>query len=224
MNGSTDHSENASGMSKTECESNISALIDGELEPEALLITLDKLVDDNQCIEFYEDTRKMQQRLGAGDFPHSDSKLPQDLWNKIERKSGLNRPLIVKLFGKTSPVWAAAATIFFVFSLWAGGVLEFKIPQFGDRTISLTLGENEGKMDEERFVELTAELLKADKRYHRKMLDVMEAVDSRAFIQEGSLEESKPRLSQSVENRPKERRTPRTVGEASPFKIGLSMW
>ncbi len=46
-------------------------------------------------------------------------------------------------------------------------------------------------MDENRFVELTAELLKADRRYHRKMLDVMETVNQNAFIPEGS-GESRP--------------------------------
>ncbi|NJL30061.1 MAG: hypothetical protein HC897_20285 [Thermoanaerobaculia bacterium] len=41
----------------------------------------------------------------------------------------------------------------------------------------MVLGQNAGKMSDERFARMVVDLLSADRRYHRKMLEVITAVE-----------------------------------------------
>ncbi len=59
-----DKQEHKKKMTNEECEINISALLDGELEPEELLPTLDHLSVNKECREFYIEARELQQRFG----------------------------------------------------------------------------------------------------------------------------------------------------------------
>ncbi len=174
-------------MTDEECEMNLSALIDGELEPEALLPTLDHLAQSETCSTFYRNARKLQDDYGAGHYPVQEETLPDGGWEKIERKSLSGGARVIHLLTRTQ-VWGAAAAILLAVGLWWGGMMEFHRPTPGSQVTEVTLGEDEGSMSEQRFVELTAELLRSDRRYRRKMLEVLEEVDRATYIPEGSPE------------------------------------
>ncbi len=171
------------------CEANLSAMIDGELEPESLLATLDHMVANKSCREFYRDARQLQDRYGAGHFPIpvKEASLPENGWHKIEQKSLDPGARILQLFTRTQ-VWATAAAILLVLGLWGGGIMEFHRPVLSSKPTEITLGEDEGRMSEQRFVELTSELLRSDRRYRRKMMEVLEEVDRVSYTSEGTPE------------------------------------
>lgn len=145
------------------CEMSISALTDGELPAEDLLPTLDHLAECPSCRAFYRDLRAL-----AAALP------PEEVWRRIEVAAapGLSRT------GRARP-WAMrlAAALLLVAGL--GGALAFV--RFGlhpaGEPIEVTLGEDRGRMTEQRFVDLTVELLRADSRYHQEMLQVLTAVE-----------------------------------------------
>ena len=47
-------------------------------------------------------------------------------------------------------------------------------------------------MTDERFIELTTEVLRADRRYHQKMQEIMAAVNYRGHVLEGGAEGPAP--------------------------------
>ncbi len=207
-------------------EMNISALIDGELEPEALLPTLDFLASNQDAQTFYLESRQLQAQYGAGNFPLGESKPSKKLWGMIEKKSGLRRPAIFKLLSP-SPAWAAAAAVFLIIGLWTGGWIQ-DIGSSNEKAPNseLTLEANKGSMDEDRFVQLTSEILRSDRRYHRKMLEIMEAVNSRSFVREGSSEGESRREGRQIgsEDIAQANTTPRQSTGQSNSPVSLRFW
>ncbi len=225
MNGKLTESSIAREMSNEECEANLSALIDGELELNQILPTLDHLVENPQCRKFYREARELQSRLGAGAFIDEDTELETSTWNKIENRIEPSKSArIYNFVSRNSPIWAAAAAIILVVGLWSGGFLKLVGLQPKSDGVTIQLEENQGAMDEERFVELTSELLRADRRYHRKMLDVMEAVNGRGFIQEGSMENNSFRSSaEQTETQPAGNAN-RSTGSNVSDLIDIRLW
>ncbi|MCB2211746.1 hypothetical protein KQI52_06500 [bacterium] len=158
-------------------EENLSAIMDGELTGEELLESIDALVEDGELREFWRDSRSLQKALAR---PQSElvETPPSSVWENVEFSAGKpKRKAKILSIREVSPqVWAAAASIVLIFSLTLAGLFNGVMPeQANARTIQL--GQNEGRMTEDRFLELTSELLKADPRYHRKMLEVMQMVN-----------------------------------------------
>ena len=54
--------------------------------------------------------------------------------------------------------------------------------------MEIVVGSAPQSMDDERFIELTRELLRADPRYHRTMLEIVSAVDRQTTRGEGLAE------------------------------------
>jgi len=108
--------------------------------------------------------------------------------------------------------------------LWAGG--GFKIPGLHTKqeVIELRLGEDRGKMTESRFIELTAELLRSDRRFHRKMLAVMQQVNQGEMILEGSQDFN--RDSKELDKAESSTLTPseRNANERSASPVEISFW
>jgi hypothetical protein len=68
-------------------------------------------------------------------------------------------------------------------------------PDLGPReegVMSIELAANSGAMSDQRFLELTTELLQADRHYHFKMQQIMTAVNRHSFAAEGSTEPPSP--------------------------------
>lgn len=187
-----------SSLTDEECEANLSALVDGQLEETLLLPTIDHLLRSKRCQRFFRDARSLQEFLSEKRDGHLLQEKPAKTWERIEHASGLRKSRTTRLFSRNSPLWAAAAAFILVIGLWTGGYKKLVQPLAPGSTITIRLAEDQGSMDEKRFVELTAELLRADRRYQRKMLEIMETVNSGDFIREGSAgdltEEARPFL------------------------------
>ena len=108
-------------LTDEECEANLSALIDGELDGTLLLPTIDHLVRSERCRRFYRDARLLRELLSGERAKRLVQEKPADTWKKIEWRSGLHRPQVFRLFSKRSPFWAAAAAVLLVLGLWTGG-------------------------------------------------------------------------------------------------------
>ena len=170
-------------------EMSISALADGELPAEDLLPTLDHLAECSSCQAFYRDVRALAAALPAGAAPASASgEAPEEVWRRIEEAApGLSRT------GRVRP-WALrlAAAVLLVAGLWGALAAARSVLHPPGAPIEVTLEEDRGRMTEQRFVDLTVELLRADSRYHQEMLLLLTAVVERGRRQETPVDYDAP--------------------------------
>ena len=171
-------------------EMSISALADGELPREELLPTLDHLAACPACLAFYRDVRSLAaalpdpQQLSAP----APEEAPEEVWRRIEVAAA---PALSRQ-GRLQP-WAMrlAAALVLVASLW-GALAALSTLRPAGEPIEITLGEDRGRMTEQRFVDLTVELLRADSRYHQEMLQVLNTVTERGGRQEAPADHDVP--------------------------------
>lgn len=174
------------------CEMSISALVDGELPTEELLTTLDHLAECSSCQAFYRDVRALAAATGNLRPPASASApeeaAPEEIWRRIEAAAA---PALSKT-GRPRP-WAMrlAAAILLVAGLW-GALAAVRSLRPAGEPIEITLEEDRGRMTEQRFVDLTVELLRADSRYHQEMFQVLTAVLVRGGRQESPVDQDAP--------------------------------
>lgn len=161
-------------------EADLSAVIDGELDGEPLRLAIDALVEDSSLRDFWKQSRGLQATLANPDDDRVGVSPSPDLWKKIEKETN-ESTLIVSLKRLPMRSLAAAATILLVVSLTLSGLLRIDLPFGQSNGQSVNLAGERGSMDEQRFIDLTTELLQADPRYHRKMLEVMELVNEQAY-------------------------------------------
>lgn len=155
------------------CEIEISALLDGESTDEAMLPALDHLVACARCRDFYQRARQLEGAVATLRTPLAGAP-PPELWQEIERASGLAPR-------RALPRWPArlaqvAAAVLLVFGLWAAAGAPDRRNE-KSATLEVMLGQDPDRMSDERFARLVVDLLSADRRYHRKMLEVMTAVE-----------------------------------------------
>ena len=155
------------------CEMSLSALADGELPPEELLPVIDHLAGCPGCQAFYRDLRSLAASLPDPQRLPAPAEAPEEIWQRIERAAV---PASVQA-GRMRP-WAlrSAAAVLLVAGLW--GALAAARSALGPvgAPIEITLGEDRGRMTDQRFVDLTVELLRSEPRYHQEMLQVLTAV------------------------------------------------
>jgi hypothetical protein len=192
-------------------EIEISALLDGEIEPARILPLIDALAENAQLRRFYRRARGLDTALMASSLGGETEPAPAALWDRIREsahpheegrrswRDGLGRwsgtarpPRVIRV-----PAWTlgAAAAVFAALLAWKadpgmstrlrigpGAAVEPGVP------IEIAVGDRPESMTDRRFALLTAELLQADPRYQRKMLHVMEEIEQAGFIPEGSSE------------------------------------
>jgi len=172
----------------------ISALADGELPAEDLLPALDHLAECPSCLAFYRDLRALAAALPAAAAEQADpltatGEAPEEIWHRIEAAAvpALSRP------GRVQP-WAMRLAAAFLLVAGLSGALAAarSVLRPAGAPIEITLGEDRGRMTEQRFVDLTVELLRADSRYHQEMLQVLTAVDERDGRQEAPVDYDVP--------------------------------
>ena len=161
-------------------EADLSAIVDGELDGEPLRQAIDALVRDADLRQFWAESRTMQHSLHAGEGDLAGVTPHSELWNAIEEKVK-PRAKIFSLNHAPVRAWAAAATILLAVGLSVSGFLKVDVPFFHTQQTTVELASDRGSMTEDRFLQLTTELLKADPRYQRKMLEVMEVVNQQAY-------------------------------------------
>lgn len=171
----------------------LSALLDGELERDERIHVLDRLATDPGVREAYLDMRRLEEVVNAAELPGT---LPVRLWRAVLRKVGAVPHRGPSSLGRwlrpvPIPAWALGVATVLVLTLvvWGNVAGPVRSPEARLQpgvTIEVGLGSARDGMDDTRFVELTTELLRADRRYHRKMLEVMQEVEGSAFIAEGA--------------------------------------
>jgi predicted anti-sigma-YlaC factor YlaD len=172
-------------------EMSLSALADGELPTDELLRAIDHLAECPGCRAFYRDLRALAaalpdpQRLSAS----VPGEAPEEIWRRIEAAAA---PALAPA-GRIRP-WALrlAAAVLLVAGLW--GALAAARSALGpmNAPIEITLGEDRGRMTEQRFVDLTVELLRADSRYRQEMVQVLNAVGEGSGRQEAPTDYDAP--------------------------------
>ncbi len=170
-----------------EFQADISALMDGELERDETLRVIDRLLEDSDCREGYLEMRRLTTVVAAAEIPGS---LPERAWKTIRSKTGLDAPVRSWAWLRPIPVpaWMLGAAAVLVLSLlvWTNVPTEVDPGVRFQPGVTIEVGSNEDAMTDQRFVELTTEILQADRRYHRKMLEVMNEIEGNTFIAEGS--------------------------------------
>lgn len=188
-------------------ETSISALADGELPMENLLPTLDHLAECTSCQAFYRDVRALAAALPAHSrklpLPAAATgEAPEEIWRRIEAAAALTltrteqgRPWAMRL----------AAAVLLVASLWGALAVVRSAQRPAGEPIEITLEDDRGRMTEQRFLDLTVELLRADSRYHQEMLQVLTAVIDRRTRPETAIDYDAP-LPEGNEDRSDKRR------------------
>jgi len=172
----------------------LSALLDDEIEPHEMRAVLDHVLGCPDCARFYREARGLQlivERIEPAAAERSASapaRVTAATRDRArERAAGWLRP-------RPAWGWAAAVVVAAAAGLWGGSHwLEAPTPalragseQVGGESWSEAAEETRAaieipgdgtSMNEERFVELTVELLRADRRYQQEMSAVLKQVD-----------------------------------------------
>lgn len=166
----------------------LSALLDGEIDRGILLPTLDHLARCAPCRDFYRRARALDGTLALvreNDRGTGHGSLPG--WREVERRSRRRLPhrRALAWSGRLAAGLLAAAGLAAALGTLGGP----EAPPPGS-VVEVRLEGDRGHMDEARFLELATELLRADRRYHLAMEQVLAEVNRRTFGREGSAEEA----------------------------------
>lgn len=179
-------------------ESSISALIDGELETPEQLPVIDHLVVCESCRAFYRRARALDDMVVASRSQDVEP-APEAVWERIAAASGwTDRSLEPRGGGaRRLPKWGQRALELAAVLVLALGIWWLKpapeppsVPddEVADK-VDVVLEEDRGSMTEERFLEITTEILRADRSYHRKMYEVMSVVTAMTERPEGAADD-----------------------------------
>ena len=177
-------------------ESLVSVWLDDELDRPGQVECLDHLMRCASCRGFYLDARELD-GLGGAIRTRTEATQPSpDVWKRIKWATRKDRARPAR---RRIPAWALQAAAVIVvrvglsFMVWSGRMLEAPLPEKAE----VVLGENGGQMTDRRFVELTKEVLRAERHYHSAMLAVMGQVIRDTAV---SLEASDEGLIEASEN------------------------
>jgi hypothetical protein len=208
-------------------EVDLSAVVDGELDGEPLRRAIDALVSNSDLRSFWVESRALQSTLHAGEGDRAGVSPPEGLWNAIEAKVK-PRSRIIPFNRVPVRAWAAAATILLAVGLTISGFLKVDIPFFQNQQRTIQLASDRGSMTEARFLQLTTELLQADPRYQRKMLEVMQIVNQQAY---GFQIGEEQRRGEPLRNRSPQETTPDAQTASAPAQppasrdnVELRLW
>jgi predicted anti-sigma-YlaC factor YlaD len=153
-------------------ETLVSTWLDGPLDRSEQVECLDHVVRCESCRGFYVDARALDGLVASVRTPAEAEQPSREIWKRIvwattrERKKPSRRGL---------PLWALQAAAVLVLAVglsvivWNGGMA----PAPEQAEVMLGQGPD---MTEARFVELTREVLGANRRYHSAMYEIMEQV------------------------------------------------
>jgi anti-sigma factor RsiW len=146
-------------------ELDLSALLDGELESDAIPETLEHLRHCSVCHRFFQQLLELDGASGL---------LKERDTHRMVARSATSRRSPWKM---TRNAWVAAAVVLAFLGGWMlpTANLAADVPT-RDEVLELSLGEDAGKMADARFVSMAVELLRADPRYHIAMFQMLQDV------------------------------------------------
>lgn len=171
-----------------EAEERLSAFLDGELAPGAAVPALEHAFGCPACRAFFAAARRLQElapALGAepvAELPAAAEPAADRLWDRIRAESGLDRaPQRHRL---VPAAWLRAAALValglgggYLYATLAGPAATASPAAGGTAAVVVAADAKPGApMDERRFVALAEELLAADRKYQRTMLQVLRLV------------------------------------------------
>ena len=188
-------------------ELSLSAMIDGELESPEQLLVIDHLLACAPCRDFYRQARALGSLVMSESATQAVEPAPLEVWDRIVTETGLQERERLDRSGAVlfSGPWlrrhrhvpralGLAAALVVAVGLWllrpTAPDTRALGPADDSDVVEVVLEQDKGAMSDERFLELTTEILKADRGYHRKMLEIMSVVDDMAVRPEGSGDES----------------------------------
>ena len=135
--------------------------------------TLDHLAECPSCRAFYRDARLLDGLVAVAGAERAFEEPAPAVWEKIRDRTESRE---VAVAGLPSWAWRAAAVLLLgaalAFVPWPIG----EPPVADGKRLNIVLEGDRDSMTEGRFLELAGELLRADRRYHFAMQEVMERV------------------------------------------------
>jgi hypothetical protein len=191
-------------------ETQLSAWLDAELDRAGQMELLDHLVFCESCRRFHAKARMLDGLVAAVRAADDSDAPPAEIWTRIQQSADRQRPQQRsqrrpqqrprqrsqrRPSGRSGrrpvvPVWALRAAAVLVLAVGLGAVLWFGAPRLAEPPAEaiVELGTETGQMTDDRFVELTQELLRAGPRYRVAMFRVMEQVMRDTGEHEASIE------------------------------------
>jgi predicted anti-sigma-YlaC factor YlaD len=173
----------------------VSSWIDGQLERPRQVEMLDHLARCESCRQFYLEARGLEGLMASVREPRAAEPPSPQVWDRIEFASRRRRARVPS-WRRRVPAWAMQAAAVLVVAVGLGVVFWGGRANLAPRPADaeIVLGEATGQMTETRFVDLTKEVLRADRRYHAAMHEVMEHVLRDTTVREASGEVTPARL------------------------------
>jgi len=165
-------------------EIQVSALLDGELGREETLAVVDQLLDSSELRRFYREGRRLDVALGQLHAADAGEGPPSELWRRIVAAAQLPEGAPASASRSRPPVWRwalqAAAVVLVAVATWllapSGQRPGDPLDLAGSDVVSVALASAPDRMTERRFLEITTELLQADRSYHHQMYQILQAV------------------------------------------------
>lgn len=176
----------------------ISELVDGELDASEQLAAVDHLAGCASCRAFYRRARQLGEMVARAEA--AETPPPEEVWRRIAAETGVTRRRRSPNVRVTRFALGLAALIVLALGLvlvprsWR----THPTPSENGRII-VELGSDRGAMTEQRFVEITTEILRSDPRFHREMLAVMALVTAAGDSSEGTVDRA-VRLDEESDN------------------------
>ena len=163
---------------KLDCEHyqmNISAMLDGELSGSELAETVEHLAQCETCRKEMERFRRMQELV---DGEYVEEAVPRNVWKNIERISKAEKkPAVIGFKDNVYKIIAAAAVLIIIFGAgYFFGRPGTVLMQDGQSLINLASQPQTQQMNDDRFIDITRELLNSDPRYQVKMYMILHSL------------------------------------------------
>ena len=160
----------------------VSSWLDGELDRGGQIEMVDHLTRCGACREFYLAARGLGGLVAMIRTPSDAPEPSAELWRRVQRDSTREQAGraagtmgVRRRGGRWLPAWAGTAAAALVLTVWLGSLLskDGSVPATRPVDAEIRLGEDRGRMNDARFVELTREVLRADRRYVVAFYEVM---------------------------------------------------
>lgn len=168
------------------CETTLSALLDGEMEAGEVRTALDHLLECPSCRDFYREARSLDGALRQTGQEREDQQALARVWDAVDRES-FGEPAARRRWRTWAPRLAAAVLLALGTS-WAALSLGGGQLSRPEQPIQVELGKG-ANMTEERFIQITTEILRSDRRYRQEMLRVMSAVTAETAPREAPVDQ-----------------------------------